>query len=206
MGQINNVEQKGGNKTPNYFASLVATKAEYNIYHYHLDGPIVDVDYYRDLSVTLATMQEGDTLNLMINGPGGYVDTAAQLSNLIANCRGTVIGHLLGPSASAYCTIFLSCHGWVVHPHATLMGHTFSGGFCEKGQEIKKAYESYNKFVEDMMLDVYYPFFSIDEIDEMVKDNKNIYLNSKEINKRIEILAKYREQYNKAPQAPHQEN
>ncbi|MFP9072339.1 hypothetical protein ACLI1Z_17610, partial [Enterococcus faecalis] len=53
--------------------------------------------------------------------------------------------------------------------------------------------------VEDMMLDVYYPFFSIDEIDEMVKDNKNIYLDSKEIHKRIEILAKYRsEQYNKA--------
>ncbi|WPJ68302.1 hypothetical protein NKFEDGME_00101 [Salmonella phage STP-SP2] len=170
-----------------------------NEYTFFFDEELGPPDEYRDLSMVLMQAHEDDEINLMINGPGGYVDTAAQLSNLIANCRGTVIGHLVGPSASAYCTIFLSCHGWVVHPHATLMGHTFSGGFCEKGQEIKKAYESYNKFVEDMMLDVYYPFFSIDEIDEMVKDNKNIYLDSKEIHKRIEILAKYRsEQYNKA--------
>ncbi|WP_349043588.1 ATP-dependent Clp protease proteolytic subunit [Brucella melitensis] len=185
--------------------NLFHTVRQSNEYTFFFDEELGSPDEYRDLSMILMQAGEDDEINLMINGPGGYVDTAAQLSNLIANCRGTVIGHLLGPSASAYCTIFLSCHGWVVHPHATLMGHTFSGGFCEKGQEIKKAYESYNQFVEDMMLDIYYPFFSIEEIEAMVKENKNIYLNSKEINKRIETLADHREEMLKNSQKPHPE-
>lgn len=188
-------------ESPNLFHTVHQT----NEYTFYFDQELGPAEDYRDLSMILVQANEGDVVNLMINGPGGYVDTAAQLSNLISNCRGTVIGHLLGPSASAYCTIFLSCHGWVVHPHSTLMGHTFSGGFCEKGHEIKKAYESYNTFVEDMMLDIYYPFFSIEEIEAMVKENKNIYLNSKEINKRIETLADHREEMLKNSQKPHPE-
>ena len=195
MGQINNVEQKGGNKTTNYFASMVATKAEYNIYHYHLDGQIVDVDYYRDLSVTLATMQEGDTLNLYINSPGGYVDTAVQLCNLIMNCQGTVIGHLVGPSASAACSIFLACHGWLVHPYVMLMGHTYRGAHYGKGKnEIQHYADQFNSFFEDMMLDLYYPFFSLEEITEMIEGGKDIWLTSKEINERVDRMAAHREQ------------
>lgn len=173
--------------------NLFHTVRQSNEYTFFFDEELGPPDEYRDLSMILMQAGEDDEINLMINGPGGYVDTAAQLSNLIANCRGTVIGHLLGPSASAYCTIFLSCHGWVVHPHATLMAHQFSGGFAEKGHEIRKAYDSYSTFVEYMMLDIYYPFFSIEEIEEILKDNKNIYLSSKDINVRIERLAKYRE-------------
>lgn len=164
-----------------------------NEYTFHFDCELGPAEDYRDLSQVLFEASPDDTINLLINGPGGHVDTAAQLVNLIINCKGTVIGHLVGPSASAYCSIFLACHAWVVHPHATLMAHTFSGGFCEKGNEIRKSYESYTKFVEDMMIDLYYPFFSLEEISSMTDHNKNIYLNSEEIIKRINILAEHRQ-------------
>ncbi|WLW41291.1 hypothetical protein LPEKDOOE_00206 [Salmonella phage KKP 3953] len=78
--------------------NLFHTVRQSNEYTFFFDEELGSPDEYRDLSMILMQAGEDDEINLMINGPGGYVDTAAQLSNLIANCRGTVIGHLLGPS------------------------------------------------------------------------------------------------------------
>ena len=143
----------------------------------------------------LVNMQETDTLNLYINSPGGYVDTMFQLVNLITTCKGTVIGHLLGPSASAACSIFLACHGWVVHPYSTLMGHTWRGGFWGKGKmDIMPQMDAFTKTIDAMMMDLYFPFFTEEEIINMIDNNKDVYLISEEINKRIDILVKHRQE------------
>lgn len=159
---------------------------------FYFDDVIQDPIFYRELSEVLLNATEMDTINLMINSPGGYVSTAAQISNLIQTCKGTVIGHLVGPSASAACTLFLSCHAWIVYPFATLMGHTFRGGFYGKGEEAKDAFNSTSKFVEDMMVELYYPFFTEEEIDDMIKNNRDIFLDHKQISDRLLILEKFR--------------
>ena len=44
------------------------------------------------------------------------------------------------------------------------------------------------------MLDLYYPFFSLEEITEMIEGGKDIWLTSKEINERVDRMAAHREQ------------
>lgn len=173
-------------------SNLYQTTHQSNEYHYYFDQELGEPCLYRDLSQTLVQAHDGDVINLMINGPGGYVSTATQLVNLIANSRATVVGHLLGPSASAYTSIFLACHAWVVHPHATLMAHTFTGGFYEKGTEIGRSLNSFEEFMDDFMADIYYPFYTEEELEDIIKNNRNLYLNSKEINRRLETVVEYR--------------
>ncbi|ATS94014.1 putative ATP-dependent Clp protease [Pectobacterium phage DU_PP_V] len=175
-------------KATNLFSKVAQSKE----YTYYLDEPIRDASLYRGLSEVLSGANEGDVVNIMINSPGGYIDTAAQLSNLIQTSKAHVIGHLVGPSASAACTLFLSCHSWVVYPFSTLMAHTFRGGFYGKGNEARDSFESTSKFVEDMMVELYYPFFTEEEIEDMVKNNRDIYLNHKDIGERLKTLEKFR--------------
>lgn len=174
---------------------LVMTQHILNEYHYHFDQGVGDITEYRDLTMTLLSMQETDTLNLYINSPGGYVDTMFQLVNLITDCRGTVIGHLLGPSASAACSIFLACHGWKVHPYATLMGHTWRGGVYGKGKmDIMPQLNAFSDTIDGMMIDLYFPFFTMEEIGDMIDNNRDIYLTHDEITKRVDKLALHRQE------------
>ncbi|AFQ22199.1 ATP-dependent protease [Pectobacterium phage My1] len=179
-------------KKKNIVENLFSAAVPSNVYTYYLDEPIGEQSHYRALSELLMNAGEADTIRLMINSPGGYVSTAVQLSNLIQASKAHVEGHLIGPSASAACTLFLSCHSWVVYPSVTLMAHTFRGGFYGKGEEAKDSFMSTNELMEEMMLDLYYPFFSIDEIDDMLKNNRDIFLNAKQITERLEVLEKHR--------------
>lgn len=163
-----------------------------SIYTFHLDNELEQPSFYRDLFTILQDMGEQDEMHLMINAPGGRLDTCAQMVNLIQNCEGTVVGHLLGPTASAHTFIFLACHAWVVYPHASMMAHSYSGGVYEKGHEILKTARATHKFFEELVMDVYYPFYSEEEIDQIM-DNKDIHIHSKDIHDRLENLQKYRE-------------
>lgn len=180
---------KTGKSTGNFFSRPVHS----TIYDFYLDEGVTEAANYRDLCQILIGMGEEDTLNIYINSPGGYVDTMVQVVNLIQNCPGTVVGHLVGPSASAACSIFLACHAWMVYPHAMLMGHTYRGAHYGKGKnEIQHQADVFNKFFENMMIDLYYPFFTMEELDLMIEHGKDIWLDSPEVSRRINIMADYR--------------
>ncbi len=163
-----------------------------NIYTFHLDNELIDPAAYRDLFSILRDMGENDEMHLMINAPGGRLDTCAQMVNLIQNTSGTVIGHLLGPSASAHTFILLACHAWVIYPHSSMMAHSYSGGVYEKGNEILKSAQATHKFFEELVTDVYYPFYTEEEI-ETILDNKDIHIHSKDIEGRLERVLEYRD-------------
>lgn len=163
-----------------------------NIYTFHLDNELIEPEAYRDLFTILQDMGELDEMNLMINAPGGRLDACAQMVNLIQNTKGTVIGHLCGPSASAHTFIFLACQSWVVYPHSSMMLHCYSGGVYEKGHEILKSAKATQFFFEELVSDVYYPFCTEEEI-ALILDNKDIHIHAKEIDERLIRLLEYRE-------------
>lgn len=182
---------KKGNESAGYVYGTVKQEARC-VYTFHLDNELVEPAAYRDLFTILRDMGENDELNLMINAPGGRLDTCAQMVNLIQNTNGTVIGHLLGPSASAHTFIFLACHAWVVYPHSSMMMHSYSGGVYEKGNEILKSAQATHTFFEELVNDVYYPFFSEEEV-ETILDNKDIHIHAKDIHPRLERLINFRD-------------
>lgn len=163
-----------------------------NIYTCYLDDELDAPRYHRELFSLIQNMGENDEMHLMINAPGGRLDTCSQLVNLIQNTQGTVVGHLLGPSASAHSFIFLACHEWVVYPHSSLMAHCYSGGIYEKGNEILKSAKATQFFFEELVSDVYYPFYTEEEIEDIL-DNKDIHIHAKDITERLQRVVEFRE-------------
>ena len=97
-----------------------------------IDFPI----QYRELTQLLAVSDQSVTIELYLNGPGGYMCACVQLIHAIANTEARVIGHLIGESHSAHANIFMACHEHVVYPYSFMMVHTFSGGFGGKGRIV----------------------------------------------------------------------
>lgn len=162
-------------------------------YDYHLDTGLEEIELYRDLTEVLANATEYDEVHLYINGPGGYVSSCLQIVNLIQNCRAQVVGHLLGYCRSAHSFIFLACHSFVVYHNAELMAHNYSGGAWGKGNEVIEMAEANKRIFNRLVDDVYYPFFTEEEVDS-IRDNRDIWLSgSEEIMPRIERLVEYRE-------------
>lgn len=163
-------------------------------YEYHLDTELGEIHEYRDLSEILANATEQDEVHLYINGPGGYVQSCLQIVNMIQNCRALVVGHLLGYCRSAHSFIFLSCHSFVVYHNAEIMAHNYSGGAWGKGSEILEMAEANRRIYNRLVDDIYYPFFTEEEVDS-IRDNRDIWLSGAEdIMPRIERLVEYREQ------------
>ena len=72
------------------------------------------------------------------------------------------------------------------------MAHSYSGGVYEKGNEILKSAQATHKFFEELVTDVYYPFYTEEEI-ETILDNKDIHIHSKDIEGRLERVLEYRD-------------
>lgn len=161
-------------------------------YTFHLDEEIGEVPDYQDLTSILLDANEGDEINLIIHGPGGYAYTMAHLVNLIQSTKAHVIGHLTGPAASAHSFLFLACHEWMVYPHAMLMAHCYSGAAWGKGAEIKQHYEADKKLFDYMIDELYFPFFTEEEC-EGIRRNQDIWLHSKEITERLLRIVDHRD-------------
>lgn len=162
-----------------------------NKYTFHLDDAIGPVHEYRDLTRVLLSATEHDEVEIILNGPGGYLDTCSQLVNLIQACSAEVTGILTGPIASAHTFIFLACHSWIVYPHTSMMAHSYSGSVYEKGKEIMKSAQATQIFFEELVNEIYYPFYTEEEVD-LILDNKDVHLHAKEITKRLDNLVAYR--------------
>lgn len=161
-------------------------------YDYYLDKEIGEASEYRDLVAILANARAGDEVHLFLNGPGGYLSTCLQLVNLIQNCEAEVVGHLMGFCRSAHSFIFLACHSFVVYHNSEIMAHCYSGGSFGKGVEIMQHASATKEIFERLVTDIYYPFYTEEEVD-LILDNKDVYISgSTNIMPRIERLVNYR--------------
>ncbi|CAL9966973.1 ATP-dependent protease [Vibrio phage D249] len=163
---------------------------EYTVY---MDKEINRPHMYRNLSEFLRGAVSTDTFNLMLNGPGGHMDTCAQLIHLLANTEARTVGFLIGEINSAHANIFMACDQHVIYPYSMMMVHTFSGGFGGKGKDSLRASKCYNALVNTMYNDLYKGFLSDDEIETVLEGNSDLYFFGEEIANRMEVVYNDRE-------------
>lgn len=156
---------------------------------YFIDGDIGEPSDYRELQQVLISMQEGDDLELQINCFGGYLHTTTMLSNSIRSTKGHVHGVLNGVAMSGGSVLLLSCHSVEVMPHSTFMSHTSNGFNGGKLSDTVRSVTSSAKQLEALYRDVYYGFYTEEEITEIL-DGKDSYLEYDEICERLEKRAK----------------
>lgn len=127
-----------------------------------------------------------DTVVLQISNYGGCCDSAATLVNAIKDCKGHVRAVVNAPSYSAATMLALAGDELELKPYSFLMFHNFSSSEKGKGGEIKMAVANTERVIHSMMSDLYFPFLSKAEINNIFND-KDVYVHwdDKELKERL---------------------
>lgn len=164
-----------------------------NLHHFYIYGVIEDdISQYSDLLNILRTSSEHDTIIIYINSEGGVLRMALQIANAMLSCPARIITSLDGEACSAATLIFLAGQEYIINPNCSLMIHNYSGGVWGKGHEIQSYVGHRGSTVTKMMREFYNKILSEDELEDVV-GGKDIWMDSEELTKRLEKIAKVEE-------------
>ncbi|BAV81215.1 putative ATP-dependent Clp protease [Vibrio phage VCPH] len=186
-------QSNGNDLTDIHVLITVKPDGEGSKYRVYLDQPISDPKEYRNLVEFMDSACEGDTFELVLNGPGGNLYTCLQLIHSIANTKALVIGHLVGEICSAHSNIFMACHEHVVYPYGVMMVHTFSGGFWGKGEDTLRSSKAHNELTKTLYTDLFSHFMTEEELYMVLHGNNDSYFLGQDIVNRLTRVYEARE-------------
>jgi ATP-dependent protease ClpP protease subunit len=189
MNKENYLDPKlfGQDKYSNSFSKPVA-----QLHEFYLSGPVLDAEEYIDWFDTIRNASAVDTVRIYINSPGGDLYTTLQFLRVMSDTEATVVTSVEGACMSAATMIFLHGHMQEVTPHSLFMFHNYSAGTFGKGGEMYDQLQFERKWSENFMREVYADFLTEDEIQSML-NNKDIWMDSEEVVKRLTALQKQRD-------------
>ncbi len=165
------------------YVPIIKSKKEKVIHVYLTDGIEIPSNY-NELCFTLEQAKPDSTVYLILNTPGGHVDSAIQIRNSINLCKGTTIAIVTGSVSSAGTMITLACDKLEVRPNASFMCHEVSmDGIGGKFSDIVNMQTFYKKQFELLTKNVYEGFLTKEEIN-LLHSGKEIWLNQEDINTR----------------------
>lgn len=94
----------------------------------YLTDQIAEPSDYNELCFKLKSASPAEVFILIINTPGGIIDSALMIIDAIKNSKAKVIAQISGTVASAGTIITLACDEVIVADHTTFMIHNYSGG------------------------------------------------------------------------------
>jgi ATP-dependent protease ClpP protease subunit len=155
-------------------------------YYINIDKEIEEPSKYRLIFDVLRTAREQDIVTIIVNTPGGRGDTLSQLLYYVDSCKAHTICELhQGYSAGAYFPFI--CDEVQLHHFSTMMFHEGSYVMYGKSNEHSD-YAEYSKKEDERMLRKFCTgFLTVKEIEEIMK-GKDLYLDSDEIQKRLDIM------------------
>lgn len=182
------------NKTPNKgnILSLLGQAADRAYYpkpagmvhSFYISGEITSCEEYTDWFDTIRNCGPDDTIMLHINSGGGDLFTAIQFMRVLAETDAKVLASVEGACMSAATMIFLCADTWMISEHSMFMFHNYSGGTIGKGGEMYQQLIHERKWSENLVKGIYKDFLSEEEIISIL-DNKDIWMDGKEVMKRL---------------------
>ena len=139
---------------------------------------------YNELCFKLKTASPAEVFTLVLNTPGGYIDSAMMLVDAIKSSKAKVIAEISGTVASAGTVITLACDEVKVAPHTAFMIHNYSGGMVGKGHEMKAHQEFVDRNLNESFKVFYKGFLTEEEMDAVI-DGKDLWMNKDEVEARI---------------------
>ena len=145
---------------------------------------------YSTLIALFAFAEDGDTITLEINNGGGYLNTALQICNAMADCKAHITAILNTEGHSAASLIFLSADSCGVGKYASMLCHEGGTGMMGKPSDVRRQMQHYDKMGERVIRDTYEGFLTVEEIDRIL-DGLELFLDDKEIIERLSIRDEY---------------
>jgi ATP-dependent protease ClpP protease subunit len=162
-----------------------------------LDENIREAKYYRTVLQGIESLSEGDVVLMKINSYGGQLDGAIAIINAIENTQADVHAEIDGVAASAASLIALASPSISVSPYATMMVHSATFGAFGKQSDVISHASFVDKQVRTLMGSVYKDFLSDKELEEVIM-GKELWFDSEEIVRRLELRAELQEKRAKA--------
>ena len=167
------------------------SKPTAQVHEFYLSGSVLESEEYIDWFDVIRNAGSSDTVKIYINSPGGDLYTTLQFLRVIGETQATVVTSVEGACMSAATMIFLHGHVQEVTPHSLFMFHNYSAGTFGKGGEMYDQLQFERSWSEKFMREVYEDFLTNEEIDAML-NNKDIWMDSEEVVKRLNVLVEKR--------------
>ena len=169
------------------------TKSTSSVHEFYLSGVIEDAEEYVEWFDTIRNARATDVVYIYINSMGGDLYTTLQFLRVMGESEAHIITSVEGCCMSAATMIFLSGREYQVTPHSLFMFHNYSAGVFGKGGEMYDQLQFERAWSEKFLSEVYKDFLTEAEIKDMLH-NKDIWMTSDEVIKRLGSLIKIREE------------
>lgn len=169
---------------------------QFNEYTFFIDEPIGEPSNYRDEFNTLITASDMDIVNIIINSPGGSIDSTNQLIQAIQSSAAEITAVLVGETHSAASMLALNCPNVFVTPVATMLVHTGFYNSINTAPNVKRHVDFTHDQINKLLDETYEGFMSLNEISE-VKEGKEFWFDADEIKTRLEKRHAYFEKKQK---------
>lgn len=192
-GSILIEEEEQTPKPYEYFAQTQSAK----VHHYYLSGYISEPTDYVKMVHEIQTAPPEDTIHIHLNTPGGDLSTGVQIINAMKFSSALVICSLEGEAHSLGSLIFLAADQFVVHDNAFMLIHNYTGGVFGKGKEQELEMEATIRWFAEIANKYYIPFLTDKELKDVFND-KDKWLHSEEIRKRLTKMVRIKKKELKA--------
>lgn len=163
------------------------------MYEFYISGEIEDPECYIDMFDIARHARHTDTLKFYLNSCGGNLFTAIQFLRVLMETEAHVIVSIEGAAMSAATLLFLAADSVEITPYSSIMFHDYSGGMWGKGGDMNRQMIHERKWSETLFKEIYEDFLTSTEIDSML-DGKELWMDSDEVLRRMEIRTKLREE------------
>ena len=155
-----------------------------------IDDDITSPSNYRDVIHCLATCNENDSVNLLLNSSGGRTDSAWSIIEAMKGCRGDVSVTVLGAAYSAASMIACMATECYIAESAEFMLHTAHYGSIGTVPNVKGQTDFATRQINKLLDTCYTGFLTNKEMDEL-KNGKEFWFDSEESGKRMTKRYKY---------------
>jgi ATP-dependent protease ClpP protease subunit len=170
-----------------------------SIKEYYLVEEIGEPQDYVDWFHDIRNSRDTDTIKIYINCPGGNLFTTIQFIQVLSETKAHVIVCVEGACMSAATLIFLMADEFILTDHSMFMFHNYSGGTEGKGGEMYHGMIYERKWAAKLFQEMYQDFLTPAEIVELL-DDKDIWLDSKQVFERLQKRLKQDENKIQQPQ------
>jgi len=164
--------------------------SEKDTHYVYLVEQFNDPSNYNKLCHMLLTASEYETFILMINSPGGILDSAFMIVDAIRFSKAKVKCRLTGTVASAATIVVMACEDIIVSPNLAFMVHNYSSGIQGKGHEMRAR----QTFIDDQLAKAfesyYLGFLTEDEIKDVI-EGKDLWMGDEEVIQRWKNKKKF---------------
>ena len=166
---------------------------QFNAHLIFIDDDIGDPAMYRDVIHCLATCNENDSVNFLINSNGGRTDSIWQIIEAIKGCRGDVAATVIGSAYSAASMLACMVPECYIADSAEIMIHTAHYGSVGTVPNVKSQTDFTTRQMNKLLDICYTGFLTAKEMEEL-KNGREFWFDAEEartrMSKRYEFLLK----------------